>query len=81
MGDPNYPINPLESGNNKDQLIELLGKQIEDLKEQLNNLLTQKDQQIHQLHVLLKQSKTSTIDYKPDENLGEFSKVLVKFGL
>ncbi|MCP3949008.1 MAG: hypothetical protein GY709_19460 [Herbaspirillum sp.] len=58
------------------------------VKDQLNNLLSkkdeqlnQKDQQIHQLHVLLKESKTSTIDYKPDENLGVFSKVLVKFGL
>ncbi len=40
-----------------------------------------KDQQIHQLHVLLKKSKTSTIGYKPDKNLGIFSKVLVKFGL
>ncbi|MCP4049168.1 MAG: hypothetical protein GY730_00460 [bacterium] len=62
----------------KDTQIE---KQADDFKEQLNNLLTQKDQQIHQLHVLLKESKTSTIDYKPDENLGVFSKVLVKFGL
>ncbi len=77
------------------QVVELLEKQIAELKEQLNkkddqlkqkeeqleNLLSQKDQQIHQLHVLLKESKTSTIDYKPDENLGVFSKVLVKFGL
>ncbi len=72
-----------------------LEKQTTDFKEQLckkdtqlNNLLSkkdeqlnQKDQQIHQLHVLLKESKTNTIDYKPDENLGVFSKVLVKFGL
>ncbi|MCP4049638.1 MAG: hypothetical protein GY730_02915, partial [bacterium] len=79
----------LEQKNNQ------LEKQAADFKEQLNkrddqlskkddqfeNLLSQKDQQIHQLHVLLKESKTSTIDYKPDENLGVFSKVLVKFGL
>ncbi len=64
----------------KDQL----EKQAEDFKEQLSKKdeqLNQKDQQIHQLHVLLKESKTNTIDYKPDENLGVFSKVLVKFGL
>ncbi len=59
------------------ELKEQLKYQAEDFKEQLS----QKDQQIHQLHVLLKESKTSTIDYKPDENLGVFSKVLVKFGL
>ncbi len=84
-----------QAATNKDELIELLGKQIEDFKERLSkkdeqlnkqaddfkDLLSQKDQQIHQLHVLLKESKTSTIDYKPDENLGVFSKVLVKFGL
>ncbi len=61
-----------------------LEKQTTDFKEQLckkDEQLNQKDQQIHQLHVLLKESKTSTIDYKPDENLGVFSKVLVKFGL
>ncbi len=95
-----------QTDTNKDQLIELLGKQIEDLKkrlskkdaqlekqaddfkiqavelkEQLNNLLSQKDQQIHQLHVLLKESKISTIDYKPDDKVGVFSKVLMRFGL
>ncbi len=66
----------------------MLKTQTAELKEQLkqknaqfDNLLSQKDQQIHQLHVLLKESKTSTIDYKPDENLGVFSKVLVKFEL
>ncbi len=61
-----------------------LNKKDEQLKYQADDfkdLLSQKDQQIHQLHVLLKESKTSTIDYKPDENLGVFSKVLVKFGL
>ncbi len=55
----------------KDQL----KSQAMDFKDQLN----QKDQQIHQLHVLLKESKV--IEHKPDENLGVFSKVLVKFGL
>ncbi|MCP4049532.1 MAG: hypothetical protein GY730_02350, partial [bacterium] len=76
-----------EQANNNNQVIALLEKQIEDLKAQIEkqaddfkNQLNQKDQQIHQLHVLLKESKTSTIDYKPDENLGVFSKVLVKFG-
>ncbi len=59
-------------------------KQAADFKELLSKKdehLNQKDQQIHQLHVLLKESKTSTIDYKPDDSLGVFSKVLVKFGL
>ncbi len=75
----------------KNQIVELkeqLKYQANDFKGQIENLtidfkeqLSQKDQQIHQLHVLLKESKTSTIDYKPDENLGVFSKVLVKFGL
>ncbi|MCP3906392.1 MAG: hypothetical protein GY715_22455, partial [Planctomycetes bacterium] len=54
-----------------------LEKQADDFKE----LLSQKDQQIHQLHVLLKESKTSTIDYKPDDKVGVFSKVLMRFGL
>ncbi len=66
------------------ELKEQLGKkdiQIENLAIDFKEQLSQKDQQIHQLHVLLKESKTSTIDYKPDENLGVFSKVLVKFGL
>ncbi len=60
--------------NKKD---EQLNKQADDFKYQLN----QKDQQIHQLHVLLKESKTSTIDYKPDDKVGIFSKVLMRFGL
>ncbi len=74
----NQTIELKEQLKQKDAQIE---KQSDDFKEQLNNLLSQKDQQIHQLHVLLKESKASTIDYKPDENLGVFSKVLVKFGL
>ncbi len=66
------------------ELKEQLNKKDDQLNkrvEQFENLLNQKDQQIHQLHVLLKESKISTIDYKPDENLGVFSKVLVRFGL
>ncbi len=59
------------------ELKEQLSKQADDFKDQLN----QKDQQIHQLHVLLKESKTSTIDYKPDDKVGVFSKVLMRFGL
>ncbi len=63
-----------EQSNKKDIKIE---KQVDDFKD----LLSQKDQQIHQLHVLLKESKISNIEYKPDENLGVFSKVLMRFGL
>ncbi|MCP4049917.1 MAG: hypothetical protein GY730_04345 [bacterium] len=84
------PVNHQES-----HIVELLEKQIAELKEQLKqkddqlknqaenfkDQLSQKDQQIHQLHVLLQESKTSTIDYKPDDKVGVFSKVLMRFGL
>ncbi len=71
----------------KNQIAELkeqLKYQATDFKELLSKKdehLNQKDQQIHQLHVLLQESKTSTIDYKPDDKVGVFSKVLMRFGL
>ncbi len=62
-----------------------------DFKEQLDKKdvqLNVKDSQIsdlsermHELNAILLNKDKKVIDHKPDENLGVFSKVLVKFGL
>jgi len=59
------------------QLYPTLEKQITEKDFQISQL----HKQIKQLHILLQQASQKQITHEPEQTIGVFSRVLVKFGL